>query len=161
MPTAKTNTQKKPKQQKQQKQQKSKKGGSLYDTQSKYMECNKKQCANASTKYDNSPATIKFNKVQEELKKAVYANKLDYETYKKRVGELQKALDNSPESRALVACSLGSCSEETRNLVINTAKGFAKACKGGVETSCPKAKTAKELSKKPMNVNSFVAFSQL
>lgn len=156
MPASKTNTQKKPK------QQKGKKGGSLYDTQTKYMECNKQRCANATAKNNNSPATIKFNKEQEELKQAVYANKLDYDTYKKQVSELQKAIDNSPEARALVACSLGSCSEETRNLVINTAKGLAKACKGGVETSCPKAKIVKELSKKkPMNVNSFVAFSQL
>ena len=156
MPATKTNTQKKPK------QQKSKKGGSLYDTQSKYIECTKQRCANATAKNNNSPATIKFNKEQEELKKAVYANKLDYDTYKKQVSELQKAIDSSPEARALVACSLGSCSEETRNLVINTAKGFAKACKGGVDTSCPKAKTVKELlKKKPMNVNSYVAFSQL
>ena len=156
MPASKTNTQKKPK------QQKSKKGGSLYATQTKYMECTKQRCANATEKNDKSPATIKFNKEKEELKKAVYANKLDYETYSKQVNELQKAIDSSPEARALVACSLGSCSEETRNLVINTAKGFAKACKGGVDTSCSLAKTAKELSKKkPMNVNSFVAFSQL
>ena len=159
MPATKTNTQKKPSQPK---QQKSKKGGSLYDTQTKYIECTKQRCANATSKNDNSPATNKFNKEKATLQKAFYAHTLDYDAYSKQVNELQKAIDNSPEARALLACSLGSCSEETRKLVINTAKGLAKACKGGVETSCPKAKIVKELSKKkPMNVNSFVAFSQL